>query len=239
MAYRRSNDDGVFGSRWRIAHRAEIADCGIPSDVAGDDRRWSHVLLHGDDVETGWSARCRPLNVGPFFSRGNLDDDTFQLLRGCFEHDDGSLPGVELDGLTHQQLTDIYAYIRQGSRVSTKGPEFWHRRQHRSVALDAVPNAAELVASGDADAFHFCFTGLRVGAVELPELGLFVFRDSVELDYRMGAHWTREAIAAFFGLLRELCRIAPQATVGVPSVEPPPEPDRFLDAWSRLRRTAC
>ena len=55
MAYRRPDDDGVFSSRGRIAHRAELADCGIPPYVAGDDRRWAYVLLHGDDLETGWS----------------------------------------------------------------------------------------------------------------------------------------------------------------------------------------
>ena len=55
MAYRRSQDDGVFSSRWRIKHRADLTDCGIPSDIAGDDRRWTYVLLHGDDVESGWS----------------------------------------------------------------------------------------------------------------------------------------------------------------------------------------
>src|SRR5688572_1433533 len=55
MAYRRSQDDGVFSSRWRIKHRADLADSGIPSDIAGEDRRWSYVLLHGDDIESGWS----------------------------------------------------------------------------------------------------------------------------------------------------------------------------------------
>jgi hypothetical protein len=120
--------------------------------------------------------------------------------------------------------------------VSTETPEFWDRRQQRSVALDEVSNAAELVASGDAEAFHFCFTGLRIGAVELPELGLFVFPDGVELDYRMGPHWTREIIATFFELLRELCGIAPQAALGIPSVEPPPKASRILEAWSRCGR---
>ena len=54
MAYRRTQNDGVFSSRWRIRHRGDLADCGIPPDVAGDDRRWKYVLLHGDDVRTGW-----------------------------------------------------------------------------------------------------------------------------------------------------------------------------------------
>ena len=57
MAYRRPKDDSVFGSRWRIAHRADLADCGIPPAVAADDRRWLYVLHHGDDeLETGWSV---------------------------------------------------------------------------------------------------------------------------------------------------------------------------------------
>jgi hypothetical protein len=60
VAYRRPNHDGVFSSRWRIAHRAELADYGIPSDVTGDDQRWSYVLLHGDDLQTGWSASWLP-----------------------------------------------------------------------------------------------------------------------------------------------------------------------------------
>jgi hypothetical protein len=91
-----------------------------------------------------------------------------------------------------------------------------------------------LVASGDAEAFHFCFTGLRSGSVELPELGLFVFSDSVELDYRMDPHWTKELLTGFFELLHDLCRIAPGARLGIPALEPPPEPDCFLQAWSRL-----
>ncbi len=56
MAYRRPNDEGVFGSRWRIAHRSRLADCGIPSAVAEDDRRWAYVLNHGHDLETGWET---------------------------------------------------------------------------------------------------------------------------------------------------------------------------------------
>jgi hypothetical protein len=54
MTYRRSDDEGIFSSRWRISHRSELIECGIPFDVANDDRRWTYVLLHGDDLATGW-----------------------------------------------------------------------------------------------------------------------------------------------------------------------------------------
>ena len=55
MTYRRSRDKDIFSSRWRSSHRSELLECGVPSDVAGDDRRWSYVLLHGNDHETGWA----------------------------------------------------------------------------------------------------------------------------------------------------------------------------------------
>ena len=168
-----------------------------------------------------------------------MDDHAFQLVCDCFIYDDGSLPGIELTGLTRQDVAAIYAFIRRGSRLSNDAAEFWNKREERPISLDAVANAAELVANGEADSFHFCFTGLRVGGVELPELGLFVFEDNVELDYRMGRHWTRSTITAFFKMLRELCDLAPQAKVAIPSAEPPPESDRFLEAWSRYCQTVC
>ncbi len=56
MGYHRSNDVGVFTSRWRLAHRAELAACGVPSEVLATDRRWRYALLHADDPGTGWDV---------------------------------------------------------------------------------------------------------------------------------------------------------------------------------------
>jgi hypothetical protein len=57
MAFHRSNNDSVAGSRWRIAHHATLVECGIPYEVADSDDRWAYVLLHGDDeLGTGWNA---------------------------------------------------------------------------------------------------------------------------------------------------------------------------------------
>src|SRR5687768_6663547 len=42
----------------------------------------------------------------------------FQLVRGCFEDDDGSLPGVELNNLSPEQVARVYAHVRRSSQVS-------------------------------------------------------------------------------------------------------------------------
>lgn len=54
MAYRRSDDPGPFGSRWRLTHRGELTALGIPADIASSDERWRYTLSHGDDLKSGW-----------------------------------------------------------------------------------------------------------------------------------------------------------------------------------------
>jgi hypothetical protein len=55
MAYRRSSGTDVESSRWRMAHRNLLLECGVPQSVVNSDRRWVYVLLHGsDEFDTGW-----------------------------------------------------------------------------------------------------------------------------------------------------------------------------------------
>ena len=57
MSFRRAEDSGPESSRWRLAHRALLSECGIPDEVADSDRRWIYVLLHGtDEPGTGWQT---------------------------------------------------------------------------------------------------------------------------------------------------------------------------------------
>jgi hypothetical protein len=167
-----------------------------------------------------------------------LDGITFELVSPCFIEDDGSLPGVEIANLTSSEIKAIYDSIRSRSKIASENAVLWIESEQRDVPLDSVPNAAALVAEGIADSFHFCFTDLRIGTVELPMLGLFVFADFIELDYRMGPHWTLETIDGFFRLLLEIRSIAPGLIIRFPSVEAPPDSDRFLDVWREYERSA-
>ena len=72
----------------------------------------------------------------------------------------------------------------------------------------------------------------------LPVLGVFVWQDVVELDYRMGPDWGPAQVVGFFELLRDCCALDPAAVVLPAEVEGPPYPDRFLQAWSSYKTTA-
>jgi hypothetical protein len=69
------------------------------------------------------------------------------------------------------------------------------------------------------------------GGVELPVLGVFVWPDAVELDYRMGREWGASQVAGFFELLRDCCALDGGAVVTLAEHEGPPYPDRFVQAW--------
>lgn len=157
----------------------------------------------------------------------------------CFDTDDGSLPGIEVAKLSPAGVSAVYAMLRRRSRLSgDHPPEFWSRTREASVLVDSVPDAAGLVAAGEAEAFHHCIEGVVAGGVELPVLGVFVWQDVVELDYRMGPDWGPAQVAGFFELLRDCCALDPAAVVLPAEFEGPPYPDRFLQAWSSYNKPA-
>lgn len=165
-------------------------------------------------------------------------DDLWDEVGMCFNADDGSLPGVEIANLSPAGVSAVYEMLRRRSRLCGAPPEFWSRTRDESVPVDSVPDAAGLVAAGEAEAFHHCVEGVVSGGVELPVLGVFVWPDCVELDYRMGREWGPTQVAGFFDLLRECCDLAPTAIIVTAEFEGPPYPDRFIRAWALYKKHA-
>jgi len=53
MTFRQHNKDGE--ATWRKNNRDELLNNGMPDSVVDDERRWTYVLLHGDDeFANGW-----------------------------------------------------------------------------------------------------------------------------------------------------------------------------------------
>lgn len=147
-----------------------------------------------------------------------------------FDTDDGSLPEVRLTGLPIDRTPVVYARIRALATRINEGAYFWERRAELEAPIDSVPNAATLVISGDADAFHFVLQDPRFGEVALPELGVFVFSDEIALDYRMGPEWGAKEVAAIVELLCQLKRLAPGSHVELEADALPEERVRFARA---------
>jgi hypothetical protein len=155
----------------------------------------------------------------------------WKRLRSLFDTDDGSLPTVRLTGLSSQGLAAVYAFLRARARVSPAAT-FWHRSLERDELLSSWPNSALLVVADEADSFHFLASGMAFGDVVLPDLGVFISRDEVVLDYQMGPEWDERRVLALFELLRQLTALDSQARVRLHRHMLPRVEQKFLDAFS-------
>ncbi len=163
-----------------------------------------------------------------------MSDELWNAIRGCFETDDGSLPSIEINCLSTGDVEAIYSSLRERSRLWNNDAVFWDVKRKCEVPVDSVENAASLVAQKIAEPFHICLTELTVKDVTLPDLGVFILPDSIELDYRMGAEWSRDRVAALFLLLCQLANMALSAAIEPSWPEGPSDPDVFRRVWTTL-----
>lgn len=154
----------------------------------------------------------------------------WRISESNFIDDDGSLPGIDFRGLTAESVRSITNYFFKSGELTDKSATFWDNRSEKDIELTRVADPAELVTSGAACPFHCCFSGITWDQVELPILGLFVFQESIEIDYRMGSDWDPVRVDAFFRLIAFLASTAPEATVESAEQEGLPFPERFNEA---------
>lgn len=140
--------------------------------------------------------------------------------------------------LSQEGVSRVYALLRRRSRLNGLTPICWSLAQGKDLLVDSVPDAAKLVAVGDAEAFYHHIEGLIAGGVELPVLGVYVWPECVELEYRMGHEWGPAQVAGFFELLWDCCSLDPGAVVVPDECEGPLHPDQFLKAWASYKERA-
>jgi hypothetical protein len=154
--------------------------------------------------------------------------ELWDQLHDLFDTDDGSLPDIEINNLSGEEVVNIYAYLRAQSELTSNEQYFWSKTENKDVQVDSVANAALLVVSGEAEAFHIVVRGLAFGGAGIPDLGIFVFEDSISLDYRMGPEWGPAELNALFLCFCKILKIAPLAQVILP----------LIDYWNKRFNTA-
>ncbi|SRR6266536_385208 len=134
-------------------------------------------------------------------------------FHSIFDTNDGSLPEIDIAALSPASLADMWSYLRYAATAYVGDAWFWHTATHQQIPLDSVPNAAQLVVTGEADVFHTVLRGMTFFDTIIPDLGVFVFQDTISLDYRMGSDWNAAAVTALFELLRHLHHLDRNATI--------------------------
>ncbi|MCG6157277.1 hypothetical protein [Rubinisphaera margarita] len=163
-------------------------------------------------------------------------DALWDIVHGCFDEDDGSLPSIAIQPLTPEEIALIFEiFVREG-RITTEEPAFHDQQSDKLIPLDSVKNAASLVANYKASPFHLVVRDICFRGHQLPELGMFVFQESIEVDYRMGDDWDATTVFAFFEWLKYLVGQTKNGELAACTREGPPFSEQFDEAWHRFMK---
>jgi hypothetical protein len=166
-------------------------------------------------------------------------DQLWNTLHDLFDTDDGSLPDIYVLNLSPAGVKNMWTHLSQMARSLAGGGSFWHIADKQDVAVESVPNAAELVVTGEAESFHVVLCGITVEGTVIPDLGVFVFPASIYIDYRMGQEWGPSQLVAFFNLLAQLQAIDEQAVITLPEECTEETRKRFIEAFADYRKSAA
>jgi len=144
-------------------------------------------------------------------------------------------PEIWLASLSPHGVSRIFASLMSRAQSTSENPAFWSVAEDREVPHSAVPDAASLVVAGEAEAFHLVIRGVAMDGVAIPDLGVFVFHDSIALDYEPGQAWGPPELEALFALLCELHDLDPQARVMLEEGTCEMWQQRFRSAWDAYR----
>jgi hypothetical protein len=106
----------------------------------------------------------------------------WNIARRNFTDDDGSLPGIEFRNLLPDSVRCLASYFFRHGKLITDDITLWHNQMRADVPLSQIEDPAGLVFTGTAEPFHCSFQLQSPGLDTIPVLGLFVFRDLVEID---------------------------------------------------------
>lgn len=135
-------------------------------------------------------------------------------LSEYFVTDDGSLPEVQV-GFSDHSLVPVafkHLYDKGARNVTINGGYLWLKSTDTEKPFSGYEDAL-LVASGAAEPFHVVLAGISGSSTPIPDLGVFVFSDSLDFDYRMGPAWGQSEIQSFLALLSQLRDLGGQISV--------------------------
>jgi CheY-like chemotaxis protein len=165
-------------------------------------------------------------------------DVDLHALRPLFAYDDGLLPDINFNFSGARVIADAYARIQRRARaLSPAGACYWSKQRQTICPIEFGDNPAEHLLTGECDAFHVVFTGLRSAeGIAIPDLGVFVLdADYLSLDYRMGSQWSAAAIGGLLDLMEEIAALSPHTIVSHERNLRDPHGEILMSAFNQWR----
>jgi hypothetical protein len=134
-------------------------------------------------------------------------EELWTAVSDLFAENDGSLPEIEIVGVSPEGAQAIFAEMMTRGRPLLRNPLVWDELTDEDVRIEDTPDAGLLAAQGRMRSLHVVLSGIEHSGVRLPDLGLSIDPEGIRFDYYMGSHWDPVTLAAFVELLDGLKRL--------------------------------
>lgn len=161
--------------------------------------------------------------------------EIWEDLRGFFVEGRKVVREIRLENLDAEAIQRVFEMLwRRGRDVTAGGATVHDLRDDQLQPIVDAGDAARLVCKGEADPVYVVLAGLESDGAVVPDLGVRVSSEEINLDYRPGPVWGTVQLAALFRLLFEITTLAPSVVVRHEQAG-----HAFSSAWERYRQARC
>lgn len=125
----------------------------------------------------------------------------YAAIHDLFDYDDGSLPEVQIDGITADEAQAMLDALLPLGDPLRPDQTVWDHERDKEPPISDYPDAGRLAAEGRLSSLHFVLTGLQWRETGLPDLGVGIWPGTFAIDYRPGSDWTPDVLSCFIDLL--------------------------------------
>jgi hypothetical protein len=136
----------------------------------------------------------------------------WNAVKDLFEENDGSLPDIFIENLTHGEMEDIYSWLLSFAEVCDN-TVIYSIKEDKNVPIEYYNNPVRAFNVGEVEAFRHGLKEFIINNTVIPQLTLFIGQNEIEFDYRMGKEWGAEQVEALFEFLALIKDRAPSAQI--------------------------
>ena len=151
-----------------------------------------------------------------------------------FDETEGDFVEICICGLSAEQVTAGYNFIRSKTRGLRGNPTFYSYEAQDDLAIDEVLNAAEIVCKRQGKPFHFVSATTKIGRCNLSDLGFFIFDNAIAIDFQRGSAWGEIQILSLLKIISEIRQNASESFIRLSSRLNPEYRSRLETAMQKL-----
>lgn len=157
----------------------------------------------------------------------------FDAVHHFFDIDDGSLPEVQIDGITPHEAQAMFEVLLPLGNPLRADQTVWDDERDAEAPVSEFPDAGRLAAEGRLASLHVVLTALQWKEGDLPHLGVSAWPGTLALDYPGGSTWSVDVVARFIDLVCALRDLSESSRLVLAAESSAPLPE---DQQARFRR---